>query len=75
MKRIEEIAEGLVGMDVDEDFENNVICAFGEAEDNIIVSKDETNSNIDYQAYEDRADAPIVCIQVENDKVKDAWVY
>ena len=74
MKRIEEIAEGLVGMDVDEDFENNVICAFGEAE-NIIVSKDETNSNIDYQAYEDRADAPIVCIQVENDKVKDAWVY
>ena len=75
MEKIEEIAKGLVGMDVDEDFENNVICAFGEAEDNIIVSKDETNSNIDYQAYEDRADAPIVCIQVENDKVKDAWVY
>lgn len=73
MKNIEEIARELIGMEVTDEFENDVICAFGETDERVIVSKDESNSNIDYQAYEDKLDAPIICIQLGNNKVKDAW--
>jgi len=75
MKKIEEIAKNLIGMEVTDEFENDVICAFGETDERVIVSKDESNSNIDYQAYEDKSDAPIICIQLEDSKVKDAWIY
>ena len=73
MEKIETIIKELIGMEVTDEFENDVICAFGETDERVIVSKDESNSNIDYQAYEDKADAPIVCIQVEDNKIKDAW--
>ena len=73
MEKIETIIKELIGMEVTDEFENDVICAFGETDERVIVSKDESNSNIDYQAYEDKPDTPIICIQLENNKVKDAW--
>ncbi|NLZ34372.1 MAG: hypothetical protein GX889_05590 [Clostridiales bacterium] len=74
---IQEVIKNLVGMKVTDDFENDVICAFEdyeyEGETYVIVSKDESNDNIDYQAYIDHADAPIICIKIENNEIIDAW--
>jgi hypothetical protein len=74
---IQEVIKNLVGMEVTDDFVNDVICAFEdyeyEGETNVIVSKDESNDNVDYQAYVDHADAPVICIKIEGNKIKDAW--
>lgn len=74
---IQGVIKNLVGMEVTSDFKNDVISAFEdyeyEGETYVIVSKDESNGNIDYQAYIDHADAPIICIKIENNKIKDAW--
>ena len=73
---IQEVIKNLVGMEVTDDFINDVICAFEdyeyEGETNVIVSKDESN-NIDYQAYIDHVDSPIVCIKIEGNKIIDVW--
>jgi len=54
-----------------------VICAFEDYEyegaTEAIVTKDESNSNIDYQAYINHADAPIICIKIADDKVAYTW--
>ncbi len=64
-------------MNVTDEFENDVICAFEDyefdGETDVIVSKDESNQGIDYQAYIDHEDAPIICIQIENGKITDVW--
>ena len=74
---IQEIIKNLVGMEVTNDFENDVICAFEdytyEGKTDVIVSKDESNDNIDCQAYVNHADSPIICIKIEDNKIIDAW--
>lgn len=74
---IQDVIKNLVGMKVTDDFKNDVICAFEDysygGETDVIVSKDESNSNIDYQAYINHADAPIICIKIADDKVIRAW--
>ncbi len=77
MKKIEEIVKELIGMETD-DFEVDVITTFGDyefkSETEVIVSKDESNPNVDYQAYINHIDAPIICIKTEGNKIVDAWL-
>lgn len=73
MLDVKRTINNLKGMEVTDDFQNDVICAFDTTEEEVIVSKDESNEGIDYQAYENRADAPIICIRIEDGKVADAW--
>lgn len=75
---IQDVIKNLMGMVVSEDnFVNDVICAFEdytyEGEAYVIVSLDESNDNIDYQAYIDHVDAPIICIKIDNNVIIDAW--
>lgn len=74
---IQEVIKNLVGMEVTDAFENDVICAFEdyayEGKTDVIVSKDESNDNIDLQAYVNHADSPIICIKIEDNKIIDAW--
>ena len=74
---IQEVIENLIGMKVTNDFENDVICAFEDysykGETSVIVSKDESNGNIDYQTYINHVDAPIICIKIENNEIIKAW--
>lgn len=70
---IEKIIENLKGLEVNEYFEENVICAFEdyecEGETDVIVSE----SSVGYQAYVDHKDSPVILIEVENGIVIDAW--
>jgi len=74
---IQEIIKNLIDMEVTDTFEDDVVCAFEdyeyEGETEVIVTKDESNSNIDYQAYINHADAPIICIKIADGKVVYAW--
>lgn len=74
---IQEVIKNLIGMEVTDRFSDDVICAFGDYEyggtREVIVTKDESNSNIDYQAYINHADAPIICIKIADGKVIRAW--
>lgn len=74
---IQEVIKNLVGMEVTDNFENDVICAFEDysydGKTDVIVSKDESNNNIDLQAYVNHVDSPIICIKIKNDKIVDAW--
>lgn len=70
---IERTISNLIGLRVSEDFINDVICAFDTSSSEIIVSKDESNSHIDYQAYENKEDAPVICIRIEDGRIADAW--
>lgn len=73
---LKEVISNLQGMEVTEDFVNDVICAFEDYEiqgkTEVIVSKDENDPNIDYQAYINHPAAPIILIKITNNKVK-AW--
>ena len=74
---IQEVIKNLVGMEVTDNFENDVICAFEDysydGKTDVIVSKDESNNNIDLQAYVNHADSPIICIKIEDNKIIDVW--
>lgn len=74
---IQEVIENLIGMEVTDDFLINVICAFEdysyEGETDIIISKDESNNNIDFQLYINHANSPIICIKIEDEKIVNAW--
>ena len=73
---LEQVIDNIKKIVVSEDFTKDVICAFEdynfEGKTEVIVSNDEANPNIDYQAYVNHKDAPIICIKITNDKV-DAW--
>lgn len=73
---LKEVITNLQGMEVTEDFVNDVICAFEDYEfggkTEVIVSKDEYDPNIDYQAYINHTYAPIILIKIIDNKVK-AW--
>ncbi|KNF06938.1 hypothetical protein CLPU_58c00010 [Gottschalkia purinilytica] len=73
MLDIKRTIENLIGIKVTEDFKNDVICAFDTSEKEIIVSEDESNQHIDYQAYENDEDSPIICIRIENEEIVEAW--
>jgi hypothetical protein len=73
MLDIQQTIRNLIGLDVTDDFKNDIICAFDTTENEIIVSKDESNPNIDYQAYENNKNASIICIRIKNEKIIDAW--
>lgn len=73
MLNIQQTIRNLIGMEVTEDFKNDVICAFDTTNKEIIVSEDESNDHIDYQAYENESDSPIICIKIENNSIVDAW--
>ena len=73
MLNVQKTINNLIGMSVTEDFKNDIICAFDTSEKYIIVSEDESNDHIDFQAYEDDTDGPIICIQIENNKITEAW--
>ncbi|MFA6867546.1 MAG: hypothetical protein WCR54_08560 [Clostridia bacterium] len=69
MLNVQQTITNLVGIEVTEDLQNDIICAFDTTEEEIIISE----SNVGYQAYENRQDAPIIVIQIENNKIVDAW--
>lgn len=71
MLNVKETIKNLVGMEVTEDFENDVICAC-ESEKEIIVSK-QIGRQEDYQVYENEEDSPIICISIEDNKIVNAW--
>ena len=78
MKTIDQIIKDLKGMKITDDIENDISCVFEDysykGETEVIVSKDESNFNISYQAYINQEDSPIVCIKVNGDKIADAWI-
>ena len=69
MLNVQQTITNLVGIEVTEDLQNDIMCAFDTTEEEIIISE----SNVGYQAYENRQDAPIIVIQIENNKIVDAW--
>lgn len=73
MLNIQQTIKNLIGMKVTDDFKNDVICAFDTTDKEVIVSEDESNEHIAYQAYEDGEGSPIICIKIENDRIIDAW--
>lgn len=69
---INEVLKNLNGMQVDEDlqqFKEDIVIAFGDYEfkgvTEVIVAEDRSNPNIDYQAYINHEEAPIICIKIE----------
>lgn len=73
---LQEVIANLQGMEVTEDFTNDVICAFEDysvqGRTEIIVSKDENDPNIDYQAYVNHPEAPVVLMKIVDNKI-EAW--
>ena len=69
MLDINRTIKNLTGIEVTEDFYNDIICAFDTTEEEIIVS----DSSVGYQAYENRQDSKIIIIKVKNNKIVDAW--
>lgn len=74
---LKQVVVNLKEMVVTDDFKDDIIEAFGDyefdGESEVIVSKDENDANVDYQAYVNHVDAPIILIKVENGKIIDAW--
>ena len=72
----EEVIENLNGIQYDDDFENEVINAFDdyqyEGVTEVILSKQQYNASVDYEAYINHEDAPIACIKIKHNKVV-AW--
>lgn len=73
MVNIQQTIKNLIGMDVTNDFKNDVICAFDTTDKEVIVAEDESNEHITYQAYENCVGSPIICIKIKNDSIIDAW--
>jgi len=73
---IQEVIKNLIGMEVTDTFKDDIICAFEdynyEGITEVIVTKG-SSPNIDYQAYVNHADAPIICIKIADNKVIYAW--
>ena len=71
--KIEKVLENIKKLEITEELENDIICAFEDYEfkgaKEVIVSKDEINDNIDYQAYVDHVDVPIICIKIKQNKI------
>jgi len=67
------VIKNLIGMKVTEDIGGDIICAFEdyefEGKSEIIVSE----SSVGYQAYANHEDAPILMIQIEDDKIVNVW--
>lgn len=61
----------LIGLEVSDDFETDIICAF-DTEEEVIVSK-QYGRHEDYQIYENTKDSPIICIKINNNRITDAW--
>lgn len=74
----DKIIENLIGIEFNEEFENNIIVTFEDfeefGENYIIVSKDEINKHIDYQVYINHKDATIFCIKITNNKISEVWI-
>jgi hypothetical protein len=70
---INKVIENLVGMEITEDFENDIICAFGDYEFDGITEIIVSESNVGYQAYANHEDAPIIMIEVQGNKVIKVW--
>jgi hypothetical protein len=74
---IKQVLENLQELEVSENIEADVIEAFEdysfEGVASVIVSKDKSNSNIDYQAYIDKKNSPIIKIKIKNNKI-NAWI-
>lgn len=73
MKTLEEVKKDLIGLEVNEDFENEVIIAFGdheyEGETEVIVSEHSQG----YQAYINHAESPILVLKIEDNKIVEVW--
>ena len=65
---VNKIIENIKKLEVTEDFENDIICAFEDVEGEVMVSK--SNNHL-YQAYENKENSPIILIEVQNNKVVD----
>jgi len=71
--KVNKVIENLVGMEITEDFENDIICAFEDYEFEGITEIIVSESNVGYQAYANHEDAPIIMIEVQDNKVIKAW--
>lgn len=74
---IQDVIKNLVGMEVTEDFTNDVVCAFEdysfEGKTEMIVSKEYNDNTFDYQTYVNHVDSPKILILIENNKIVKAW--
>lgn len=77
LKTLKEIISDIEELEIDDGFIDNIKIAFGDYEykgiTEVIVSKDESNPKIDYQAYINHIDAPIICIEIRDDQVFNVW--
>jgi len=73
MITLNEVMHDLIGMEVTEDFNSNVICEFGDYEFNgeteVIVNKIQNSNN--WEAYINEYNSPILELIVKNNKVID----
>ena len=71
---LEQVINNIKGIEVTEDFKNDVICAFEDyefdGETEVVVTKD---SETEYQAYVNHKNAPIIRISIDGEKVKKVW--
>lgn len=77
VKKIEVIYDDEGNIDKRELYDD-IVCAFEDFENDgvseIIVSEDESNDNIDYQAYINAENSSKICIEII-DNALDAWIY
>lgn len=75
--KIEEVVKNITKLEASENLENDIIEAFEgysyKNETEVIVNKDESNTNIDFQAYINKEDSQIIKIKIEN-KIIKAWI-
>ena len=68
MLDIAETLKNLMGIEVTENTEEDIICAFDTNEE-VIVNK----SSVGYQAYENIEGSPLIIIRVEDNIIVEAW--
>ena len=69
-----QVISNIKKIEVSEDFVNDIVCAFEDyefqGETEVKVSK---NTETEYQAYINHADAPVIKISINGTTVTDAW--
>lgn len=76
---IREVIANIKRLEVTENFQEDIIVAFEdfsvEGETEVVISRDNNNPQVTYQAYVNHSQSPIVCIKMneEETKILDVW--
>lgn len=78
-KSIEEVIEDIKKLPYNYDtFYDDIICAFGDysynGKTNVIVSKELSMKNVDFQVYIDDKEAPIILVKINQNQTLNAWL-